>query len=174
MAWAYAVVGIVSTVLSAAQQAKQGKMQEEIAGRQASAREREGIARYAEGTRIAQEEIRQGRIMQSQARAAMASSGGVTTDPGAVVQLGNIGAEAEYNALAALYSGKSAKTAADEDAAMMRYGGSMARRQARASALSTVLQGATSAYSSYKDWKRSKMTTGSSWLNPNTGSRYAY
>jgi hypothetical protein len=55
----------------------------------------------AAGTRKASEATRAGKIVESGARARMAAGGGSASDAGAIERLGKIGAESEYNALAA-------------------------------------------------------------------------
>ncbi|MEW8111464.1 MAG: hypothetical protein AB2777_21175 [Candidatus Thiodiazotropha endolucinida] len=68
---------------------------------------RNAKARFAQGTRQAYEEWRQGRIMISNARAAMGVSGGSTTDAGAVNQLAGIKAVTDFNARSAVFGGQS-------------------------------------------------------------------
>jgi len=64
---------------------------------------RNATASLAKGTREAQEIRRQGKIQASNARAAMSGMGGITTDAGAVRELGDIKKVTDYNALSALF-----------------------------------------------------------------------
>ncbi|MEW8287243.1 MAG: hypothetical protein AB2563_11120 [Candidatus Thiodiazotropha endolucinida] len=68
---------------------------------------RNAKARFALGTRQAYEERRQGRVMMSDARAAMAASGGSTTDAGAFNQLADIKTVTDFNARSAIFGGQS-------------------------------------------------------------------
>lgn len=68
--------------------------------------ERNALAEIAASTTEATEQRRQGKAVQSDARAAMAASGSTTTDPGALETLGKIGQVSEYNALSALFGGE--------------------------------------------------------------------
>ena len=97
----------------------------------------------ATGTRRAGEAKREGDIVASDARAAMAAGGGSTTDPGAIQNLAKIKSEADYNALTALYEGQ---TGAD----ISIYEGKTKKAASRTRALGTLLTGGASAYKAYK------------------------
>ena len=108
--------------------------------------ERSADASKARATRESAEIQRQGDLIKSDASAAMAASGGVTDDPGAIEQMTKIQQVVDYNALSAIYEG-------DVEAQQKRYAGKVARwegktaKQAkRLEAISTALSDASSAY----------------------------
>ncbi|MEW7973867.1 MAG: hypothetical protein AB2821_10335 [Candidatus Thiodiazotropha endolucinida] len=84
---------------------------------------RNAKARFALGTRQAYEEQRQGRIMMSNARAAMGASGGTTTDAGAINQLADIKATADFNSLSAIFGAKTEAMGLREKAETTLYEG---------------------------------------------------
>jgi len=92
----------------------------------------------ATGSRKAVEESRRGDIVLSNARAAMAAGGSVTTDAGAIETLTRIENEAQYNSLTAMYEGK-----VGHDVAL--YEGKMAKARAKSKMIQTALSGASSA-----------------------------
>lgn len=98
---------------------------------------------FAQKSREAHEEKRKGDILMSNARAAMAAGGGSTMDSGNVYTLSEIGRDANYNALSALYEGEQA-------AEITRYEGRLKKRAAKGKAIGTVLSGAGDIYKSFK------------------------
>lgn len=120
-----------------------------MGGQIAEGRAAEKSAKYkaktdrARGSRLSYEAGREGEIAESNARAAMAAGGGSTTDAGATKILGDIGAQADYNALLALYEGE---TGAD----IAEWEGKTKKKASRTQALSTVLSGGAQAYKAYK------------------------
>lgn len=99
----------------------------------------------AAGTRRAAEHKRAGDIVASDARAAMAASGGSASDAGAVETLGKIKAETDYNVLSALYEGEQA-------ADISRYEGKIKKKAAYTRGLSTALSGGAKAFRSYNKY----------------------
>lgn len=118
---------LASTVISTSAAIEEGKAAERAA-------EFKAKTAMAVGSRKAYESKRSGDIVASDARAAMAASGGVTTDPGAIETLGKIKAEAEYGSLAAMYEGETGANLAIAE-------GERAKKASRYKALSTVLSG---------------------------------
>lgn len=96
----------------------------------------------ATGSRRAYEAGREGDIVASDARAAMAAGGGSTTDAGATKILGDIGAQADYNALSALYEG-------DTGADISIWEGKTQKSAAKTRALTTLLSGGAGMYKAY-------------------------
>ncbi|MCG7985066.1 MAG: hypothetical protein JAY90_20240 [Candidatus Thiodiazotropha lotti] len=127
------------TTLSRFMQARAAEKAAEFTAKQL---ERNAKARFAQGTRQAYEEQRQGRLMISNARAAMAGSGTSTTDAGATTQLANIKATADYNALSAVFGAKSEAQGIFEKAQAVRYEGKTKANAQRVKAVSTVLSDA--------------------------------
>jgi len=127
----------VSTMISARGEEQEGRAAQE-------SKEFEAKTKMATGTRRAYEAKREGDIVESAARAAMAAGGGMATDPGAIEHLAKIKSQAEYSALSALYEGKTG-------AGIARYEGRVKRKASKTRALSTVLGGGAKIYSSYKN-----------------------
>ena len=138
----------IGTVLSAGSALKQGANEERQADFQAKQLEREGNAEFAQGTREQHEQLRRGRINVSNARAAMAASGGTTTDPGAIGTLAELDADATYNGLAAMYGAKSRRKGRETQADSARMVGRDKRQASQIDALSTVISGAYKARTS--------------------------
>jgi hypothetical protein len=131
---------LASTAMKVASSMSQGNAQAAAAAFEADQLERNSIARYAQGTREAQERLREGRIIQSNARAAMAGSGGVTDDPAALETQAEIRNATDYNALAALYNAEVDANAMSNAASARRYEGKLAKQKGMMGALSTVLK----------------------------------
>lgn len=141
---------IASTALKAGGSIMEGNAADQAAKFEAKQIEQNATARYAQGTREVDEALREGRIVASNARAAMAASGGLASDPGAIEHLAKINEEADYNALAALYSAETDVQGMQSQAAARRFEGKLAKKTSRIKALSTVISGGGDAYSSYK------------------------
>ena len=135
MAMAVPIMMLAGTALSAKSQSDETAAQAEINIR------RSNQAR-ASGQRRAIEVRRQGDALQSDARAAIAASGGVTDDVGTIKQLADIDQATDYNALAALYEGESeARGLETENVYRKRIG--------RTKQFATALSGASKAYGAY-------------------------
>jgi len=118
--------------------------------------ERMATARYAKGTREAGEEKRQGDIVLSNARAAMAAGGGTTTDPAAIEAQGKIASEGEYNSLMAMYEGKLESEDMRDQAASIRKA---AKDKAKHAKIASVLKFASGMFSpSGGDYRTSPRT----------------
>lgn len=135
----WATIG--STALKAYGAMSAGESARQASRFEARQLQRKADARYAQGTREAHEARREGEIVASDARAAMAAGGGTTTSPGAIRRLGRIESEGEYNALAALYSAGSDAAGLRRAARARIYEGTQSRRASRISAMGTVIQG---------------------------------
>lgn len=97
---------------------------------------------YATGTREASEATREADIVASNARAAMASSGGSASDAGAIETLSKIKQEGEYNSQSKMYE-------AETNADITLYEGALAKTAAKNKAIGTALSGASSVYKTY-------------------------
>jgi hypothetical protein len=109
-------------------------------------------AEYAQGTRKAREEARRSKQIASNARAAMAASGGVSTDPQATRQLAEIEQTGEFNALSALFD-------AESRAQGLRYKAKLKGQETTQGAienLSTVMQSASKTYQTYQKKKQAQ------------------
>lgn len=140
-----------STAMTVFGQLKKGKAEKRVAYDEAAQLENNAVAAYASGTRQAYEHAREGRIAASDARAAMASSGGTTTDYQATRQLAKTKDTASYNSLASLFEAKVESNNLRKQADTRRKEGDRAKREAKWSAVSTVLRSATNAAGMY--WK---------------------
>jgi len=146
-------LSVISTLLSV----KSSKEAAQAAGRAAelSSRQYERNARQEllAGERTAKEIKRQGEVIQSDTKAAMAASGGTTTDVNAVKTQAEIEQVVDYNALAAIY--ESEESAKDDlfAAKVVRAGGQAAQKTAKTSQIATVLGGASDVFSIYDRYK---------------------
>lgn len=141
---------MASTVMSATSAYAEGSAEKKAADYEAEQLERAATAKIAEGSRQAYERRREGDIIESNARAAMAAGGGSTTDAGMVERLGDIGAQADYNVLSALFESEEEAQGIKEKAKVRRWEGRVAKRRGIAKALGTVMQGGSSFYQGYK------------------------
>lgn len=140
----YLILG--GTALSMSGTLAEGEAAEEAGKLQASQYAKNAIAAQAEGTRKAGEIRRQGEALKSDAAAAMAAGGGVTDDVGAIETFADIEQAVDYNALAALYEGKSRADTMDFAGRTAKWEGKAAKSASRTKALGTALSGAGMAY----------------------------
>jgi hypothetical protein len=97
----------------------------------------------AKGTREAQEELRKGRILASNVRATQAGAGGVTTDAGAIEQLGKVKQVTDYNVLQAIFESETASDSLKLKARVRKSEGQDALLAGHAKGISTVLGSST-------------------------------
>ena len=122
----------VSTFMSAKGASDQGKAEQKAADYKAK-------TQFARGTKEAYEKSRQGDVMISDARAAMAASGaGADTNI-----LGRIAEQAKHNSLTAMFQGQT-------ESDLSVYEGQMKRSAAKKKALGTVLSGGSSMFKSFR------------------------
>ena len=148
--------GGIDTMMKVATSIAGGRAKRQAAKFEAGQLEAAGRERFARGTREAGEAARQSKILLSNIRAAQAGMGGVTTDPGAIQQLGRAGAEGEYNVLAALYEGEVGQRGLQAQAAARRMEGKQAERAGIVGALGTALKYGSKVYR--EDRKKKKPT----------------
>lgn len=153
MAAAPLILQVAGTALSAYSSHQQGKAADEAAEYEAAQITANAERSAAAGLRQAEEIRRQKRVAMSDARAAQASSGGSTTDAGALDQLGRLGGIFEYNALEQIYGSQADASGMYGQAAARRFEGKMAKRTGNTAALSTVLSSAGNIYGQYKSTK---------------------
>jgi hypothetical protein len=144
------------TMFSASGQMAEGKSANRSARYEAEQYDNLSQAARAKGSHVAYDDRRQGRVLESDARAAMAAGGGSASDAGALELLGKIGAETQYNSLAALFEGETEAQGYKRKADTRRYEGKLAKSAGKRKALSTVLGGASQIYSS---WSSTPSTT---------------
>lgn len=136
---------IAATVVSAGGAIASGKAQERAAKFEAAQLERQAKREFAAGTREQDEIKRQGEKFESDVRAQMAGSGGVTDDPGSTKTIGRLNRDITYNGLAAMYDASSRAQGRRFQGAARRLEGDNAKKASRWKALGTVLQGGSQA-----------------------------
>lgn len=142
MAWWMAIPAVMQatgTLMSAASEAKAGKMQALMMRQQAD-------ADRAAGTINAQEALRQGRLQESRALAVAAASGGGAADPTVIKRMADLRGEGEFNALSALYEGESAARFGEAKA---KYTRDMAKQKAIAGTIAGLGSLGSSLYAKY-------------------------
>ena len=144
-----ATMMIASTMLSATQSVSQGIAGKNAAKFQAGMEEQRANLAMARGTREASEARREGRIIESNARAAMAAGGGDTTSAGSINQLSKIGRDAEYNALSAIFNAETTAGANRAQAQAYKMQGDRALSSGIMGGLTTALSGGSQIYQDY-------------------------
>ena len=151
MSWLATAV-VTTTLVSGYQQGKAAKEGAKDQSRQMKAnaerREKEGEMDAAEVRRL-------NRILLGDARAAMAGSGGTTTDPTALLQQGEIAAAGKFNELSYLSEAKLDADAMREGAGAVERSGRAAARSAYAGAISSAVSGqaGSSLMGRFSDWR---------------------
>lgn len=121
-------------------QVTQGLADKKQADYQADQLEANAKASKAKASRSAEEERRRGDIILSNARAAMAGNGGVTTDSGATQNLAEIEQVVDFNSLASIYDGDSQAESFNRQAQGKRFAGRNARTAGYAGGISSLMQ----------------------------------
>jgi hypothetical protein len=128
-----------TTVMSGVASYQQGRAQDDVAKYEAEQMRANAERIAQDGIKRAEETRRQKRIYLSNARAAQASSGGTTTDSGALSELGKIGGIFEYNAMEELYGSALDANAMAAQAHSRRFEGRMAKRSGTVALGTSVL-----------------------------------
>ena len=102
--------------------------------------DRNAKALSAKGSRDEQEIRRQGKVLSSNARAAMGGAGGVVGDAGGIESLAGLKGATDYNALAALFESETKADSLKTKARSARMEGSRAMTTGVKKSLSTVLK----------------------------------
>jgi len=127
----------------------QGNIQEQTAAIRAKQLREQGLADQAESQLVAREESKKAEYLTSRVRALTGASGTGFDSPNVVDTIGDIDEQGAYNALAALYAGKSSARSKRLAANMAIAEGKSAKTQSRASAFSTILTSGESFASRY-------------------------
>lgn len=146
-------LAVGSTLLSAKSSRDSAKAAQKAAKYEALQLDKLANQQEAAGGREAIEIRRQGEVLKSDAKVAMAGSGGVTDDVGAVKTLSDIHGVVNYNALAALFEAKQTAQQTRESAKVVRKGGRAAAAAGKAESNATLLRGASSIYNTGVDRK---------------------
>lgn len=125
------------------------------ANNNAMATQAENAARLsrASAQRAAAENLRKSRIMQGNAIADAASSGGNASDVGVANIVGDIAAEGQYRAMSSIFEGDVQANNYTTQASALRTEGSAARKSGYMKAVGSVFDGGSSLYSKY--WPKS-------------------
>lgn len=149
----------VGTLFSASSQLQGGDADRRMANYEAAQLRSHASDSVAASQRVALEERRKARLLNSRAQAIAAASGGGASDPTVTKIMGDIEAQGEYNALTALYNGESQANYLRNEARGRQMAGKAAQAASRMNAFSTVLSGAASLYDKYGDGGPSKPST---------------
>ncbi|AXV15122.1 hypothetical protein CYG48_05055 [Neorhizobium sp. SOG26] len=133
------------------------------AGREANARaqyeakvqEQQADEAYAASQRDAAEKYRQGRLMLSQQRAAIAGSGGDLTDPSVLDIMGDTAAEIDLAARTDIYKGDQQARGYNDAAKNSRISGKNALNASYISAAGSLFSGVSNMYSRFGQQARS-------------------
>ena len=143
MAPALLVAGAVITGIGALKEGADADAAGKFASRQNT---RNAKSSMAEGIRGSIEARRQGERTASDASAAMAGSGGVTDDVGAIKTLADIEQVTDYNAATSIYKGDQRSETQMLQAKMDRLAGKNAKTSSYVKAAGTALNAASGAY----------------------------
>jgi hypothetical protein len=127
----------------------QGQAANAAAKAEAAQMQRKGIETKAIGQRTAAEERRKAGLIESEARAEAAASGGDTTDKGVGDLLAGLSAEGEYNALTRMFEAESSQNDMMYGAAIRRNQGKSAYRAGVIGAVSEGLKAPSTFVSQY-------------------------
>lgn len=135
----------MGSLLKAYGQVRQGRAAKKAADFEALQMERQAGAAEAESQAEAAVSRREGRLVASRAISVASASGASVRDPTMVNLVADIETESEYNALAALYSGKSQATQLRMGAKARRSEGKAARTAGYIKAATTIFEDAVKA-----------------------------
>lgn len=143
-----AIAALATAAASGAASAYGAHQQGQAASRAASAQQeqlrRKAMNEFALAQGRAKEERRQAKLLQSNAIARAASSGGGVFDKSTADIVADIGVRGEYNAMSQLYEGEARKDDLLYQGALERYKGQQARRAGNMGAFTTALDTASS------------------------------
>lgn len=128
----------------------EGIQAEKAAKLEAKQMEAQGKADIAQASQEAFEAARQGDILLSDQRAAMAASGGVTTDAGNTEIAARTARDIEFNVLSKMFAGESALQDANKRASVRRWEGKQQRRASYLRGLTSAISGGGKTYRAYK------------------------
>jgi hypothetical protein len=144
-----AIVGNIGSKVSAYGQYRAGRDTREAKRREAEQIERNVRNQYAADILQAREVRREGDRLISDARAAIAASGGVTTDAGSIDILSKLDRDIEYNRMATLYDAEFRKRGGFAQAAAVRKEGRNAFRAGLYAAKATQMAGSADTMNSF-------------------------
>jgi len=174
MSWAQAIPAVLS-IVSAAGKSDAGSNAEQVGLQQQAARQYEAAQlrvnagqSIAASQRAAEEQRRQGMLVQSRAIALAAAGGGGVTDPGIITVLSRNAGEIAYRSAVALYEGEDKARSLNAEAAAREYSGEMAAEAGRdrkkasmTSAFGDLIKGGSSLFQSFGGGGPSAIDAGS-------------
>lgn len=146
-----ATMMLAATAVSAGSQVIGGYGKYRGAKAEAKQMRQQAKAQEAQGIAESQEIGRQTEVNLSDARAAMAAGGGTTTDSGAIQMLGKIGEVGEFNALSALFGGRS-------KAQNTRQAAAAKKSSAKNAFIGDIIGGGATALGGYGEYKAATAT----------------
>lgn len=147
MLWVAGAAAVVSTVgnISAGNAAKRAGLEQQNEANYEAAQERVNAGQaIAASQRAAEEQRRQGDLVQSRAIALLAASGGGVTDPSAVTLLASNAGETAYRSAVALYEGEDKARTMRAQATATEMGGRAAAQAGRDRQIASLFQAAGS------------------------------
>lgn len=151
MAAALPIMMVASTVLGTVGAFQQGQAAQKAAAFEAAQADQQAGQVRAQSQRVAEEERRKTRVLQSRTQALAAASGAGAQDPTVVNLDAQIGATGEYNALSALYEGENKARGYEMQADAARYEGAQTKKAYQMKGLTTALSGGSSLFQRYGD-----------------------
>ncbi len=146
MAWMTAALPYISAGATIGSSIGQANAQEQIAEIQARQLRKQAIADEASAVQTAKYERKKAEQLQSRVTALAAASGAAVSSVNIQNALSDIDEQGEYNALAALYSGKTAASSKRYAATTAIAAGEQAKSGAYASSAGTILDFAENRY----------------------------
>jgi adhesin HecA-like repeat protein len=140
---------IASTAVTALASAQQGRAQQVAMNYQAAQEDQNANNATASGQRAMIEANKKTALVESNAVAAGAGSGGTSTDPTVSADLDLIGAEGNYRAQTALYDGNAKAQALRNQASADVFQGNIDNQAGQIKAGTSMLAGATSLFNKY-------------------------
>ena len=162
MGWQQAIPAVISLVSASGKvdsgnaAASYGAQQQAAANYQAAQMRVNAGQAVASSQRVAEEQRRQGALVQSRAIALASSSGGGVTDPGIINLLARNAGEMAYASSVALYEGEDRARTLNENAKATEYSGAQAlkagldrQKAAMTGAFGDLLKGGGSLYTAF-------------------------
>jgi len=144
-----AQIATINTLVSGTKEIAQGIGAANQASYSASQYKQAARAAIATGSRGAYAAGKEGKIVESDARAAMAAGGGDPMDPGMTRLLSRVGRDAQYNALAAMFEGEQRAYGLRTQANTYDLQAKQQRLSGITSGLSTMLSQGSTIYDEY-------------------------
>lgn len=153
---AAAAASVIGTAVSAGGAIMQGNAAAKSANYQAAMARRAADEQRAQGIQQANEERRKSKIVQSNAIAALANSGGSASDVTASNIISGIAGEGSYRAAVRNYDAELQAQNLENKANLTQFEGRIARKAGQINAAAEVFKGASSLYAKYSGADKTK------------------